>query len=76
MAHRNFARGSAPPAHSYEWAGVEKPPGTMAGEKLASPPPQRAAVMISETVMVVEKKRWPWVLLAGGVGYIFGRSRK
>jgi len=79
MAHRNFARGSAPPAHSYEWAGVEKPPGT-----IVSPTSRRpVGVVVTERVTIVatmKKKRWPFYLgagvLAGGIGYFFGKKAR
>lgn len=87
MAHRNFARGSAPPAHSWEWVGVEHPPGMSSREKRPQAPaaaprsatqatPQRAAILVSETVVVVQKRRWPWVVAAGVLGYLFGREAK
>lgn len=79
MANRNFARGDAPPSHSYEWAGVAKPPGTTAGAAAAK---QRQAagipVMIAVSETVVVKKRKPWLWVIGGAigGFFLGYKTK
>jgi hypothetical protein len=73
MAHKNFARGEAPPSHSYEWAGVAKPPEDKPSSKPAA---SRAGipvvVAVSETVVIQKKKPWLWVLGGGALGFLFG----
>lgn len=76
MATRNFARGDAPPPHSWEWAGTPTPPGT-AGGAPARPPGVKQGVpivlAISETVVVARKKRsWLGLLVAGAGGFLLG----
>lgn len=67
MAHRNFARGDAPPPHSYEWAGVAKPP------KGKGAPPV-AFVAVSETIVVKRKKPWLWAIGGGILGFLLGHK--
>jgi hypothetical protein len=70
MANKNFARGEAPPPHSYEWSGVAKPP-----EAPGKGPPKDIPVIVavSETIIVKAKKRpWLMVLGAGVLGFFLG----
>ena len=85
MAHRNWARGSAPPSHSWEWVGVEKPPQTPPTSrmpKVSGPRKPGEALIVSETVTIVAERKRPWPklliggLLAAALGYAFGSRRK
>jgi hypothetical protein len=75
MARRNFARGEAPPPHSYEWAGVAKPPEGKRAQARGPGVPVIVATM-QETI-VVERKRRPWLWMAGGgvLGFFLGYSK-
>lgn len=83
MAHRNWARGSAPPADSWEWVGVEKPPQAPVKIPVKAPPSRRPgeAVVVSETITIVAEKKKPWPklllggLLAAAFGYALGSRR-
>ena len=83
MAQRNFARGDAPPSHSWEWVGVPKPPttsgkGTTAqrpgtpAPRPSAGPPQAAFVAVSETIVLRKKIPWWRYGIAGAVGFILG----
>ena len=78
MANRNFARGEAPPSHSYEWAGVAKPPqpSTSAGAAKATGGRPGIPVMIAVSETIVVKKRRPWLWAAAGavVGFFLGHK--
>ena len=82
MAQRNWARGSAPPAHSWEWVGVEKPPQAPTTSKAAPMKKAGEAVIVSETVTIIAERKKPWPkLLIGGLfaatlGYALGSRRK
>lgn len=73
MTHRNFARGEAPPSHSYEWAGVAKPPGTAAGE-VPKKPGIPVMIAVSETIVVKKKRPWLWMAGAAVVGFFLGHK--
>lgn len=55
MANRNFARGSMPPADSYEWCGVEDPPAEARATKVVRDPPKKPG------------RVWPAFLAIGAV---------
>lgn len=76
MGQKNFARGEAPPSHSWEWAGTPTPPGTT-GSTRVSPPGTKQNVpivlAISETIVVAKKKRsWLGLIAAGAGGFLLG----
>jgi hypothetical protein len=79
MAHRNFARGSSPPANSWEWDGagsappwapgaIPEPPGSK-GAKIAAPQQvmRPSAVLLESVSVTIESrpKRWKWLLALG-----------
>lgn len=74
MAHRNFARGEPPPPHSYEWAGVAKPPEVAGKAAVKKPgtPGTPVIVAVSETVIVKKKRPWLWVALGAAGGFLLG----
>lgn len=74
MAQRNFARGEPPPAHSWEWAGVAKPPETPQARPPAKPTP--VVLAVSETIVVAKKHARPWLWIAAGAigGYLLGKE--
>lgn len=78
MAHRNFARGDAPPPNSWEWAGVAKPP-SVSGKNAPKPAPRAnangtpvAVFAVSETVVLKKKRSWLGYLVAGAAGFLLG----
>lgn len=85
MAHRNFARGEAPPHDSWEWAGVAKPPDPK--PRNPTPPIVKGAaqkpvgVILTEVTSVTltsksPRRKWPWILAAaaGIGGYLYGKT--
>lgn len=73
MAHKNFARGDAPPPHSYEWAGVAKPP-EAASRATAGPTGIPVMVAVSETIIIKKKRPWLWALGGAIVGFFLGHK--
>ena len=83
MARRNFARGEPPPSHSWEWAGVAKPP-SVTGKTAARPAargtpnarpagdPPVAVFAMSETIVLKKKRSWIGYAAAGVVGFFLG----
>jgi len=80
MAQRNFARGEPPPANSWEWSGVAKPP-TAAGtgaptqgpvSKPGAPAQPVAVFAMSETIVLKKKRSWLGLGIAGAIGFLLG----